>query len=537
MQIRRLIILRFASASAQACARARGALLCGAMVLSFAIARPASSGQVAEPPMPAEPGAAEEITLDRASGVSSAWLSNGVLVHHKVVEARGQEAEGRARARAEVVVTICVAGGELLETAANRGVSRAAATAWQRAGTRSMSGEEIEAYLNDNNVRLRGWAGADAMTLRISGPPGAIEAGLKVARLLLTEPVVSERGLERWKKEEAEGAGRQRRRGERVVYDAAVEMLFAPDEVRTRPVSAGQAARITAAEAQAWLDGMLTGDKPHPIEAAIVGDVEVRDAIVLAERYLGSLPRRERISAATFAASRAVKPAGPGPVVGRRRMDVPGGAAREREDDKAGEKGVEKAPENGEKAPEGRAERGGANPFVVAGFFGADIRDIDDHRALSAASRVLSARLAAELPVAENIGGDAGASSVPASVYPGFGLVLAVTEVEPGREESAMKRIDGVLARLREGPLGAEEVTAAKEQLATAAARLLGEAPYWSWMLATSTYHGVPPGALARAVEGYQGLTPERVLEVVRRYDKEARRIRVIVEGGPASAR
>src|SRR5258706_514554 len=65
--------------------------------------------------------------------------------------------------------------------------------------------------------------------------------------------------------------------------------------------------------------------------------------------------------------------------------------------------------------------------YVVAGFFGADIKDLAEHRALAAAAKVLGARLAANLPEAENVGGDASASSVPSSVFPGFGLVVAVT--------------------------------------------------------------------------------------------------------------
>jgi predicted Zn-dependent peptidase len=275
-------------------------------------------------------------------------------------------------------------------------------------------------------------------------------------------------------------------------------MMFPAEEARGRRPTKEAIERVDAASAQGWFDAMLGGGAsvaPEPIEAAIVGDISLDDALKLAATYLGSLPPRARIDGQTHAAQRRVKPSGIS-MTGER--EVPGWQGKS---------------------------------YVVAGFFGADIKDLNDHRALAAGAKVLAARLAAALPEAENVGGDASASSVPSSVFPGFGLVLAVTEVEPERAPDALTRVNHAIESLCTTGPTPEELATAAGSLAQGATRMLEDSRYWSTMLAASAYRGYTPGEMAGASAAYRSMTPDAVLAALKKYNQPQRRISVIVKG------
>lgn len=462
---------------------------------------------VTEPAGPAKPGEVLEMRLDPATGVCSAWLGNGVRVHHRAM--RGPEQRGKVEGAqtvgggspGSVVVTIIVAGAELLETCANRGVSQGAAVAWHRPCARSFGAPEMDAYLAGAHVRLRGYAGADSMTLRVTAPRADIESGLRVARLLLTEPIVEPAAFEAWKQDWLQRATPFRRGGESVVHEALAGMMFAAEECRGRRPTTEAIGALGAPAAQAWLDAMLApgeGGACEPIEAAIVGDISLDDAMKLAAVYLGSLPARPRISGATHAPQRAVKPSG--------------------------------AKMTGERAVPGWQGKS----YVVAGCFGADIKELADHRALAVGAKVLAARMAANLPEAENVGGDATALSVPSGVYPGFGVVLGVTEVEPERAGDALGRVQHAIQSLCTNGPSAEELSKASGALAEGAAKMLKEPRYWSTMLATSEYRGVTPGEMGAAEKAYRSMTGGAVLAALKKYNVPERRIGLVVKGSGA---
>ena len=91
-------------------------------------------------------GAVTEQDEHKASGVWSAWLSNGVRVHHKFSDYR----------KNDVSVSISLIGGELLETPENRGITAAATQAWSQQATSKLSATDIRSLMADKKVRVGG---------------------------------------------------------------------------------------------------------------------------------------------------------------------------------------------------------------------------------------------------------------------------------------------------------------------------------------------------------------------------------------------
>src|SRR5437867_12419124 len=125
---------------------------------------------------------------------------------------------------------------------------------------------------------------------------------------------------------------------------SSAQAIYPKDETRPKALSAEQVRAITLDAAQAWLRRLIV---TAPIEVAVVGDVDRDPATRLVARYLGALPARPRIGDKTLADLRSLaRPRGPISVGESIEVLTPQGA-------------------------------------VLAGFFGADLRDVRDTRLLN----------------------------------------------------------------------------------------------------------------------------------------------------------
>src|SRR5882724_11645926 len=208
-----------------------------------------------------------------ASGVTSMWLDNGVRVHHRQMDQRKHEAS----------ITITLAGGQIEETAANRGITEAALRAWERPATSTLSSTQIRDLMTGAKVRVRSGMSGDTLTLAVSGDPGELERGLQLAYLLLTDPVIEEAALEQWKEAEAQRISQRKTQPMQVLEDARAAAIYPPGDARPRSLTAEQVRAITRPAAQAWLRRLIT---KAPIEVAVVGDVDREAATRLMRQYL-----------------------------------------------------------------------------------------------------------------------------------------------------------------------------------------------------------------------------------------------------------
>ncbi|MEK7466490.1 MAG: insulinase family protein [Planctomycetota bacterium] len=445
-----------------------------------------------------KPGEVKELEEHAASKVWSAWLSNNARVHYRFMDYRKNEA----------TVTITLIGGDLLESAGNRGITQAAQLAWSRAATKGLTSTDVRALMTGRKVEVRGSGGGGggrgrggrggggggspgAVSLTISGSPEDFETGFQLAYLLLTQPRIEEasftqfqstvKGLIQESMNSPSGLGAR----------IATSLAFPDDEARTKPVTCENIDALTLAASQAWLEKLI---KESPIEIAIVGDIPKDRALELAARYLGSLPPRPRVSPETLLPVRSLKrPAGPR--TSEQTLDTPTKQA-----------------------------------YVMSGFYGADQSNRDDVRALSMASRILSTRMTTEVREKAQLVYSIGASSRAATTWPGFGIFSASAPTEPTKTGALVEKLASMYAEFAKNGPTDEELDIAKKQMANTFDEQMKEPATWSGRLDTLTYQGTRLDDIVGEPAAFQALTAKQVKETFAKYYDPKNAIVVVVK-------
>jgi len=432
--------------------------------------------------LPAAPrgGAVAEGQEHAATAVWSGWLDNGVRVHHRRVEQRRNEAR----------VTITLAGGPIQERADNRGVTEAAVRAWNRPATASLTSTQIRDLMTGKKVRVRGDVGSDTVTLTVSGEPAALEAGVELAYLLMTDPIVEAAGFEQWKEGKLQEIARRAREPRGVLAEAEAEAFYPADQARLRPVTAAQVRGLAREAVQAWLRALIA---QAPIEVAVVGDIDRDRATTLVARYLGALPPRARIDDKTLRDLRSVpRPAGPIRVT--RTVTTQTDQAQ-----------------------------------VLDGFFGADVQNVRDSRLLALAGRVLSTRMNRTIREERQLVYSIGAGSRPAEAYPGFGRFAAQAPTDPAKAEALAGAMDELFTAFAATGPTAGELAVAKRQMASRLDEDVKTPDFWADRLATLDYRGLSLDDIARIAADYQGFTADEVREAFGRYARPEARFRIVI--------
>jgi zinc protease len=425
-------------------------------------------------------GAIVESRQHAASGVTSLWLDNGVRVHHRWMNQRKNEA----------AIAITLAGGPIQETATNRGITEAALRAWDRPATSRLSSTEIRDLMTGAKVRVSSGATGDTVTLTVSGDAAELERGLQLAYLLLTDPVIEQPALEQWQDAEVQRIIQRKSQPMQVLMDTSRAVIYPRGEVRPRSLTVEQVRAITRPATQAWLRRLIT---EAPIEVAVVGDVDRDPATRLVARYLGALPARPRIGDKTLADLRSLaRPRGPISVGESIEVLTPQGA-------------------------------------VLAGFFGADLRDVRDTRLLNLAARVLTTRMTKTLREDRQLVYGIGASSEPAVIYPGFGLFAAIAPTEPAKAPALATAVEEMYADFAKDGATPEELAVAKKQTANVLDEVLKTPNFWLTRLSTLDYRGLALDDLLDAPAQYERFTAQEVQDAFARYDRPEARFRFVI--------
>ena len=446
--------------------------------------RPGQPAEVARATtlLPALPkgGTVVESVLHAAGGVMSLWLDNGVRLHHRRMDQRKNEA----------AIAIVLAGGPIQETSANRGITEAALRAWERPATSRLSSTEIRDLMTGAKVRVSSAATGDTVSLTVSGDAAELERGLQLAYLLLTEPVIERPALAQWQESETQRISQRKSQPMQVLMDTSRAAIYPRGEVRPRPLTIEQVRAITQSAAQAWLRRLIA---EAPIEVAVVGDVDRDTATRLVARYLGALPARPRIDDKTLIDLRTLaRPQGPINVGESIEALTPQGA-------------------------------------VLAGFFGADLRDVRDTRLLNLAARVLTTRMTKTLREDRQLVYSIGASSEPAVIYPGFGLFAATAPTEPAKAPALATAVEEMYAEFAKDGVTPEELAVAKKQTANILEEALKNPSFWLTRLSTLDYRGIPIDELLDAPAAYERFTARDVHDAFARYDRPEARFRFVV--------
>lgn len=431
-----------------------------------------------------EAGTVADSTEHAASGVTSAWLSNNVRVHHRFMDYR----------KNQVSVSISLVGGELLETAETRGLTQAAQIGWARPATRTLSSSDIRELMTGKKVNVRGGGGGggrggrggggggggpDSISLNVSGSPEELEVGMQLAHLMLTEPKIETASFEQFRAFAKQMLQESDKNPMMFGSRLAAAAPYPASEARTQPLTIEQLESITPDAAQAWLDKLIA---TSPIEVVIIGDISKDRAMELAAKYLGSLPNRERVSPQTYASLRRIqRPEGPRVI--ERVIETPTQQA-----------------------------------YVLSGFYGADEQNLADVRALSLAARVLSTRMVKEVREESQLVYSIGAGSRAASTYPGFGVFSAAAPTEPAKADPLVEKLASMYETFAKNGPTEEELGVAKKQIATTLDEQMKEPGFWGGRLDQITFRNANLDDTMNEPKSYQAITPEQVRDTFAKY-------------------
>jgi zinc protease len=429
---------------------------------------------------PPKPGEIAESSVHATSGVASAWLGNGVRVHHRSMPERANEA----------TVAITFAAGSIQETAADRGISDAALLAWKRPAGGSLTGEQVKDLMTGKKVHVSASSTEDTMTLSVTGEPSDLEEGMKLAYLLLTEPVVEPRVLGAWKQNQKQSIEARRMQPAGLLTDTVDDAFFPKSEARKHAPEYDDVRRITSDAATARIREIAS---KAPAEVAVVGDIDRDTAMALVAKYVGSLPTRPRIDTKTLAALRNI-PRPAGPVRVERTIDV--------------------------KTPEA---------IVLDGFFGADSVNKRDSRLLEIAARVLSTRMVTTIREEKQLVYSIRAASRPAVVYPGLGMFAAQAPTDPAKGGELAAALEEMYAAFaKDGPTE-DEMTVAKKQLTNQIDEAMKTPVLWTGMLATLDYRGGDIDDAVAAPDAIGKFTADEVRETFAKYFRPEARFHFVV--------
>ena len=432
-----------------------------------------------QPPIP---GKIAESTTDADLGVTSAWLENGVRVHHKFVDYR----------KDTVVVNITLIGGQVEETAENAGVTTVATLVFDQPATSTRKSTDIEDIMTGKNIRIAAQARDDTFSISATGSPIDLEAGLELAYAILTDGKIEQAAFDNWKeraRQEWEDVSRQP--GYQATF--ALRDMMGNGDPRLMPMSPERIDRQSVAASQTWFERLR---REAPIEVAIVGDIQFDAAKPLIEKYLGSLPKRER-SALALDKLRDLK-RGPGPY---ERVVI--------------------------------VDTITPQTIVYAGFMGTEIQKTSDVRALALASRTLDSRLIKRIREQLAMVYTIGANNVPSECYRDGGIFLSGAPCQPGRGREVIAEVEAIFTSFaKDGPT-AEELENAKKQVANNIEKESKEPMFWMNILRNLTLRGLKLDDYKNITAAYEAFTAEQVRDVFAKYYTPTRIFRVTAEPQP----
>ncbi|MBY0260839.1 MAG: insulinase family protein [Phycisphaerales bacterium] len=425
----------------------------------------------AEPEAPPAPAGVVELHEARRSGVVSALLANGVLVHARRMDSP----------LAHLVVT--VGGAEMLEDASSRGVSAVLA--------QTLSTDRIEVA-----------AGPEAIRFRVVGSADSLEAAASELAAMLNAPAPTEEAIIAARERVLRKLDQRHTAPRARVREAMAAMLApkSPPDARLAPFTPEQIARVTPSMVRDWL-ARHTRAGGAPVEAAIVGDLPLERALAITRKALGGLPARPAPSESPERKADMKAAAWPGRPVGPLVGQV---EAREGEP--------------------GRA-------VVLVGYLGPDPHEISRVRTLRAAARLMerAARdrlTAVGIPAPDERVG-AGMTSSP---QPGHSMLLLSADVPEDRAADAAAVLRETFAAAAAVAPDAADLKRQSAQLTATLESFGRDAGYWASLLGRATAMGLPIDGVG-AAEGaafYRGLTPEAVRAAVSGLVNEAGRVELI---------
>lgn len=424
-----------------------------------------------------KPGKIAQRTHDRELNVTTLVFENGVRLHLRPMSEQKNKIE----------IEIRLAGGEIEETADNRGISLAASMGILHAGTSRLSPSDLERLVSARSIMPIGMSRRDHFLLEVYTVPADLEEAMRVSYALLTDARVDEGVFRRWQERTRDSLER-RRFSLSAQVNIAANRRFSGADLRLAPIEPEQTGRITRDAAQVWLDRVL---RTTPMEVAIVGDFDIEQAAAFADKYFGSLPARP--------------------------VSVPGLDAKRR---------LRVVPGPFEETVTAETETPRTDVYLA--WRGADWKDAQDRRALYLAARVLDRRLMQELREQRGWVYAVSCTSDAAQDYLGNGRFAVRFSTDPAKAQDAMQLARRIVEEMIANGPTEEDLTIVRRQLANEQEVSQRTTRYWMRWLSGMHSRGDTLDGLKEQPTAYQRITTKEVRDVLARYITLERRVAII---------
>lgn len=437
-----------------------------------------------------KPGHVTERATEPDLQITSGWLDNGVRFHHRFMDYK----------KDSVLVSISLAGGQIEETKDNAGVTQVAQLAVDEPATSRLASTKIRDLMTGKNIHVSASGGGDTFTIHISGSPVDLETGLQLAHALLTDGRIEESAFKNWRLATLRQLEQRERFPQFKAFEATEHLLSGSDPRRV-PITKDRVAALSLAQGQAWFDRLR---REAPVEVAVVGDIQLEQALPLMARYVGSLPKRPRTAAHLRPLRRSPRPSGP----------------------------LERLVKVDTVSPQA---------VVVTGFAAAEGRQWEDARALDLARLILTSRLVKKVREELSLVYSISAQNVPAWIYEDAGRFGTSAPCDPANVEKVHNQVHQIFREFAaHGPTD-EELANARRQMHHSLDTELREPGYWLGLLRTHDLHGRDLSVEKRIREIYQSFTAEQVRAAFSKFYLPARTYRVTaipkVEAGANEAK
>lgn len=423
-----------------------------------------------------EPGKVVEKTTDEELGVTSAWLSNGVRVHHRFMDYKEDT----------VLVNIALAGGNIEETAGNTGVTGVASLVTREPATSRLTTSNIRDIMTGKNINVRGGGGEDTFGISVTGSPKDLEIGMQLAHALLTDGKIDAAAFKNWKLQTLQRIEMMRTMPMFRAFEASEDLLTGGDPRFAYPTKEMVESQ-SIERAQAWFDRLR---KEAPIEVAVVGEISWDDAMKLVTKYIGSLPARSRSADYLNKLRKVALPTGPL----ARHVDVE------------------------TMTPQGMS---------MAGFVSCDGQNTREFRALSLASNILTSRVIKQIREELSWVYSISASQRPNFAFEDAGRFVASAPCDPANVDKVADEVHRMFKDFAdEGPTD-EEMENAKKQIANDLDTDMKEPRYWLRLLSHLDLHGRNLNDEKGKIESYKSYTSPQVRDTFRKYYTPERQFRV----------
>ena len=422
------------------------------------------------------PGKISGQKTHEATKVTSVSFENGLTYHHKFMDFN----------KDNITVVLNFIGGKIEETAENHGISDMSVIPLRTPATSKLSSVDIQNIMTGKNVRVSGGAGEDRITVTISGTKKDLEDGLRLAYVLIRDAKIEASVFNLVQQQLLQSLAQ---------YPSSVDMQLmdnlgkavSGNDPRFSMLTAKQLEMLKIEDAQKWLERIL---QTAPIEASVVGDIQLDEATALINKYFGSLPKRSSFEHI----------------------------------DKLRKLEIKKEPVDKELKVETKTPKS----LVLVGWRGPDFKDRKDRHCMVLASKILSSRLHEEIREKKQLTYSAFAQAMITPAYYNKGLVFAYFTADKKKARNAANLCTELVYQFqKEGPTKVETDTVLK-QIQTDIKSMVEQPSYWSSFLSDLNLYEKSLDDVSNLLQIYTSYTKEDIHDVLKKYIVKQGSIRIL---------